>query len=297
MPEFKSGRADMATRQLQYARALRAPYIAIRAELRRGIVDRGIFDGVVGAQPDAPSSATSEQLAPSFDADDLTPDEFRFDDPAGADERFMNWLRRQQTRGVLGTITRGDNIYIRRALSDGDRFALARLRENNISVQGNALPAEAFRIRTAGSQAAYAAMEFNRPLPASTVKLLFDRNFDQLEDITTDTAGQINRVLSEGLISGQNPRDIAEDLADRIDAVGYHRSTLLARHEILYAHNESSLARYGQQGVEKVDVLTSDPCEQCAAYAAGAPYPVAEARGGLPQHPRCVCCYSPVVPS
>jgi len=295
MPKFKGGPADMATRQLEYARALRAPYIAIRAELRRGIVDRGIFDGVVGAQSDGPSGAVSEQLAPSFDPDDLTPDDFRFDDPAGADERFMDWLRRQQTRGVLETISRGDNIYIRRALSDGDRFALARLRENNISVQGNALPAEAFRIRTAGSQAAYAAMEFNRPLPASTVKLLFDRNFDQLEKITTDTAGQINRVLSEGLIAGQNPRDIAADIADRIDAVSYDRATTMARHEILYAHNESAKARYRQQGVARVKVLGTSPCDICDPYV-GNEYLLTDLpEGGPPFHPNCVGSIAPAL--
>lgn len=294
--EFKSGPAEMATRQLEYARALRAPYAAIRAEMRRGIVERGIFDSVLDAAGDGGDSAgLFEQLGPAFDPDDLTPDDFRFADPATASERFMDWLRRQQERGVLGAIDRGDNTYIRRALSDGDRWALLKLRENGLSVQGNALSAEAFRIRVNGSQVAYASADFNRPLNASTVRLLFTRNFDQLEDITTDTSSQISRILSEGLVAGEGPRDIAEGIADRIDSVGQHRATTMARHEILYAHNESAKARYRQQGVGRVKILGTNPCEICDPYV-GNTYPINDIpEGGPPFHPNCVGAVSPAV--
>lgn len=286
-----SGPANMATRQLSYARALRAPMAAIRAEARRGITERGIFDSVL----DESGSERPEQLAPGFDPDDMTPSGFRFDDPAAAHGRFMDWLQDQQDRGVLGVIEDGDNIYIRRALADGDRWATARLREAGVSIEGGALPPAAFETRSLGGRASFVRGQFNQPIPASTVRLLYQRNYDLLEGITSDTSTQVGRVLSEGFAQGQGPRAIARDIADRIDSVGANRATLLARHEILYAHNTAAKERFGQQGVERVKILSTDPCPQCAAYA-GNVYPLRDIpEGGPPWHPRCVCAPSPAV--
>ena len=263
---------------------------AIRAEMRRGVADRGIFDGVLDAtSPPSPG----EQLAPAFDPDDLTPEDFRFDDEDQAHERFMAWLRRQQEAGVLSVISREDNVYIRRALTDGDRWAVARLREAGFDVSVSATPAEAYAPRALAGGSLDAT--FDRPIPASTVRLLFQRNYNQLEGITTDTAQEIGEALSRGFAQGQNPVDIARDMADRIDKVGRNRATLLARHEVMYAHNESSKHRYRQQGVERVKVLGTNPCPQCQPYV-GNEYPLNDIpHGGPPFHPNCVGCLAPVV--
>lgn len=284
----KSGPAREATRQREYAQKLRGRFGAINAEQRRGIVERGIFDSVgtgdVGSSP-------AEQLASDWDAGDLTADEFRFDDPAAATERFMTWLERQHEAGVLSVIERDDNVYIRRALSDGDRWALARLREagDRGARTLDSLTPQAFEITVRNDTAQFASPSFNIPIRASTVRLLFNRNFRLLEGITSDVETQLQRVLSEGLVAGENPRTIARDISDRIESVGKHRATLTARNEIMYAHNESARQRYKSRGVTELLVIGSDPCDEICEPLVGETYPIDDLpRGGPPFHPQCV---------
>ena len=255
---------------------------ASRAEARRGLGVWGLFDDVTNS---------SEQLAPAFDPDDLTPEDFRFDDEDQAHDRFMAWLRNQQEKGTLSVISRGDNIYVRRALSDGDRWAIARLREAGYDIAVTATSTEAYAPQQLASGAV--GTTFNGAVPASTVRLLFQRNYDLLEGITSDTSNQSGRVLSEGLADGENPTVIARNIADRIDSVGRHRATLLARHEVMYAHNKSAEHRYRQQGVERVKILGNGPCVQCQPYV-GNTYPLDNLpQGGPPFHPQCVGTIAP----
>lgn len=287
----KSGPARMATRLLEYARALRSPMAAIRAEVRRGIVERGIFDHLLTDEDVPRSLRGQEQLA--FDPADLTPHDFRYTDSAQAHDEFMQWLREQHEQGVLTVISRDDNIYVRRALADGDRWAVARLRESGIAVEAGALPTEAFALSRQAR--GYAVPTFNRPMDASAVRLLFQRNYDQLEGITSDVSSQVGRVLSEGLSQGHGPQEVARNIADRIDSVGRTRSTLVARNELMLAHNTSARERYKANGVERVRILGSDPCDECDQYV-GNVYPIDDIpKGGPPFHPRCVGTVSPIL--
>jgi SPP1 gp7 family putative phage head morphogenesis protein len=273
----------MQTRQAEYARKLRGRFGAINAEQRRGIVDRGIFDDVDG------TAAAAEQLASDWRADELTAEKFQYDDPAAATERFMEWLERQHEAGVLDVIERNDNVYIRRALSDGDRWALARLRE--AGDQGarslDSLPPQAFEITVRGD-AQFAQPSFNVPMPASTARLLFNRNYRLLEGITTDVETEMQRILSEGLVAGESPNKIARSLSGVLNGEAKNRATLTARHEIMYAHNTGAKERFRARGVADVEVLGSDPCPLCEPYV-GETYPIDDLpQGGPPFHPQCV---------
>lgn len=261
-------------RQQKYGRALRGRFIRIRAEMRRGIVERDIF----GLETSASSVVRREQLAPDFDPADLTPVDFDPGDDARNHDRFMAWLRRQQRQGVLELVSRDGNLYVRNAAADGVRWANARLREQGFNV-------------TDGVEATLDA-----PQNANTLRLLYQRNYELLEGLTSDVASQVSEELTRGLAQGLGTDDIARNIADRINSVGLHRSTLIARNEVMYASNQMALNRYRDFGVERVEILGSDPCPQCLPHV-GQTYAVDDppSFGFPPYHPQCVCTVSPVV--
>lgn len=78
---------------------------------------------------------------------------------------------------------------------------------------------------------------FAVPFHVEKVQLLFARDFAQLKGITEAMSQQMNRVLAQGLLTGESPRTIARLLNDRVDKIGRTRSILLARTEIVNAHN------------------------------------------------------------
>ena len=82
---------------------------------------------------------------------------------------------------------------------------------------------------------------FNVAFHIEKTALLFSRDFTQLKGITDVVSQQLNYHLSEGLLQGQNPRKIAKTLNERIDKIGISRSRLLARTEIINAHNLGSI--------------------------------------------------------
>lgn len=269
--EFKSGPANMATRQAEYARALRAPYSSINAEIRRAVIKRDIF-----GYHDTRSSTS--QLA-DFDPDDLTPGSFRFDDNAQNHREFMMWLRRQQRMGVLSVISSGDNTYVERAAEDGTKWANARLREAGLGVGPDDLPV---------------GTTFNQALDANQLRLLYERNFDLLEGITTDTSSSISRVLNEGLVQGENPTEIARSLSHEI-GLARNRATIMARNEIMLSHNRAAKSRMEAMDVDTVKWLGTNPCPECSPYVGGT-YPINDIpEGGPPLHPACVGCISPVI--
>lgn len=268
----KSGPAQMSTRQRKYGQKLRGRFGAIAAEIRRGIIERDIFG--------LKESSGTERLASDFNPDDLTPSGFRFGDDARNHRMFMAWLREQERQGVLSAISRGDNVYVRRAADDGVRWADQQLRKKG------------FDVPTSGPDV---NVTFNAPVNANKLRLLYERNFDLLEGITTDVAKEISRTLSEGLSQGQNPRTIARTLTGRIDSVGKYRATVMARHEIMYAHNEFAKDRFQRFDVERVKILGSSPCPVCQPYVDNI-YPLDDLpQGGPPFHPQCVGSLSPVV--
>jgi SPP1 gp7 family putative phage head morphogenesis protein len=108
--------------------------------------------------------------------------------------------------------------------------------------------------------------------------------------MTDATANEMRRVLSEGLASGEGPRDIARSLADRVDNVGKHRANLIGRTEVMHSHNRARATEWQRAGIQRIDILLApDACPECQALKAGAPYPADEAPGLLPLHPNCQC--------
>ena len=271
-----SGAIGLKTLKQRYGQRLRGAWIKIRAEMRRGIVDRDIF-----GLTDEPSRrlTDAEQLADDFDPDDLTPSGYHPADDARNHRQFMAWLREQQRRGVLEIISRDNNVYVRRAVDRGIRWAEARMREEGLSVDHASVDAT-----------------FRAPISGSTLRLLYQRNYELLDGITSDVSNQISEELTRGLAQGLAPNEVARNIADRIDSVGLHRATLLSRNEIQYAANQASLRRYQSEGIGRVEIIGHNPCPECEPHV-GETYVIDDppSFGFPPYHPQCRCSTLPIL--
>lgn len=240
----------------QYAQRLRGAWQRIRAAARTGIVE----NDALGLQTEAL-------------ADPPRPNEFEFGTDANKTEAFRRWVKRQVDQDILEAF--GDeNQFIRRAYERGIKDAQAELRALGVAEGGSAATAA--------------------QLPAHREQLqrLFNRNFRALEGMTEATGREMARVLTEGLAAGDGPRDIARDIADRVDNVGLTRAKVIARTEIQNSHNTARLAEWERSGVQRVGVLiAADACPQCQAYKSGEPYQASKAYGNLPRHPNCRCSH------
>jgi SPP1 gp7 family putative phage head morphogenesis protein len=145
---------------------------------------------------------------------------------------------------------------------------------------------------------------FNLPIHKNTLQGLHVRNFKALDAITQAVGRQISDVLTEAFLEGVNPRVAARRMNDRIDSVGIVRSRMVARTEIIRAHNEASLSRYER-------VMGSDaPVAIVAEFSTagdsrvweicreleGKRFSIKEARNLIPgqTHPNCRCSWVPV---
>lgn len=82
---------------------------------------------------------------------------------------------------------------------------------------------------------------FANPAHIDRAEFLFTRVFNDMKGLTDTMKSQMNRVLSNGMIQGLNPKTVAKDMVGRIDSIGIVRAKLIARTEIVEAHNQASI--------------------------------------------------------
>lgn len=208
-------------------------------------------------------------------------------------QRFQAWLREQIDNGVLeptdgDAFRRGEHWtaqYVQKAYAKGVTDAGAKIRQ-----QG-------------GDAQVFENLEdvFNQPVHSSKIELVYARAYDGLEGITQEMDTQISRELSNAISQGWNPRKAAQEINDRVDAIGMTRAQTLSQTEIIHAHAEGTLDRFESEGFTEVEADVehytagdSRVCPKCASLQ-GNTYTLEEARGRIPVHPRCRCTWVPIV--
>lgn len=149
-----------------------------------------------------------------------------------------------------------------------------------------------------GSKQQFLRSSFGQPVSVDKVKLLAGRQFSDLKGITEEMSARMSRVLTDGLVQGRNPRDLAKSLNEQLD-LGEARSEVIARTEIIRAHAEGQLNALEDLGVEEVGVAVEwstagddrvcPLCEELERVV----LKIDEARGMLPRHPQCRCAWVP----
>ena len=203
---------------------------------------------------------------------------------------FQAWLRKQIDREILDEDLWEQ--YAREGFLKGAGRAFDDVRRKRPEYLGETL--DFYR----GTREEFLRSSFARPVATEKIKLLAGRSYSDLEGVTATMATRMTRTLTDGLVLGESPREIARELADDVDGIGRARALTIARSELSRAHADGQLEALELLGVEEIGVqvewVTSglgvtalgnpSPCEQCADMA-GRVFTLAEARGLLPLHP------------
>lgn len=114
-----------------------------------------------------------------------------------------------------------------------------------------------------------------------------------LRDYTETARNALVDLVEEHIASGQGVGALADTLEPVFDSMKGHAETI-ARTEMSRIRNDAAFGRYLKSGVDRVEYLVGpEPCEICEPFA-GTIFAVNDAPW-LPQHPRCVCGFAPVI--
>lgn len=238
--------------------------------------------------------------------------QFAFTRTSAKVDGFMDWLNQMEQRSVLEVIHRPGTV---RGLEEAwsDHFIQSSYQKGILRGRQELRKAGADIPSFAAHPEDELAMRFNQPFHADRVGALYTRTFNELKGITAAMDQQISSVLSQGLIEGRNPRELARWLTSTIEmprvtvkipGVGFRRLTAiqrartLARTEVIRAHHQANIQEYRSAGIEGVKVQAEfstaghGVCEICSALE-GKIFSLDEAESLVPVHPNCRCVCLP----
>lgn len=222
-------------------------------------------------------------------------------------DQFQQWLRQQYAELLIGANDeRVWHTYAEAGYKKGAGRAFDDSRKSSRTAaqrdQSTAVPGTSPMDFHAGTRDEFLRSTFAQPVSVERIKYLASRSFDDLENVTSDLSARLSRSLGDGLTQGTSPRELARSMSEDLD-ISQGRAELIARTEIIRAHSEGQLDALENMGVEEVGVMvewlaTEDgrQCEECASMA-GSILDIEDARGMIPFHPNCRCCWVPAVPS
>lgn len=222
----------------------------------------------------------------------VEPRQFAFPRNQDKVKSFMAWLKKMEEAGILTVSTKPGRIgqavevawtdmYIDSAYKQGIRNALADMKKGgvDIGIASGELNADPVQI------------QFNLPVHADRVGLMYTRSFSELKGITDVMDQQISSILSQGLLEGRYPLLIAKQLNDRV-GVSLSKARTLARTEVIRAHHLGSIQEYRNAGLLGVTIQSEwstagwNVCPKCAPMD-GKVFSLDKIEGMIPYHPNC----------
>ena len=145
---------------------------------------------------------------------------------AGKVDEFMRWLHRQIQLEILNGAQNDDSNFLNAFVGLGYASGATKTR-SAIGRKYGDLPVTSV---------------FSNPAHVARAELIYTRVFSQLKGVTEVMEQQIARVLTDGIIQGKGIEEIAQNIIDRVDKIGITRARLIARTEIVNAHNLATIA-------------------------------------------------------
>lgn len=131
--------------------------------------------------------------------------------------------------------------------------------------------------------------------PPDGLRRLMARRGVKIDEMSRTTLNRIGTRLAEGLQQGFSRRQMAQS----IDAVlnDAARALTIAGTEMSAAVVQASKDLYAESGVEMIEWLVADPCDDCQANLDASPIAIGEEwpEGDPPVHPNCMCDIAPYV--
>ena len=142
----------------------------------------------------------------------------------------------------------------------------------------------------AGNRAAAALVN-----PPESLKRLLQTRGIVIQGITNTTLNRIGTALAEGLERGATRKDVADDISYIIGDDS--RAITIAGTEMSRAVVQASKDLYAESGVEQIQYLVADPCDECQENYDASPIDIGEQfpNGDPPVHPNCMCDIAPYV--
>ena len=136
----------------------------------------------------------------------------------------------------------------------------------------------------------------NMPADKSALSVLQARSLTGLKGITDEMSKSIMQEITDGMLRGSSPREVAKAISERVD-VSQSRAVTIARTESMKGYNTGATTRYKQRGVERVEWLATTSertCDYCSSMD-GRTFPLDDSPD-MPAHVNCRCCWLPVIP-
>jgi len=131
--------------------------------------------------------------------------------------------------------------------------------------------------------------------PPNGLKRLLDARGVKIRGMGNTTLNRIGTSLADALNQGLTRRQTAKLIEDIVNDP--ERALMIAGTEMSGAVVQSSLDLYRDSGVEQVQWLVADPCDECQENLDQSPIGIDEEwiNGDPPVHPNCMCDIAPYV--
>lgn len=269
------------TRLLSLRRAairnVRGRFAALGKAVQVLIVSDDVF-GLVGATPNLLTNAQTKR--------------WQFLASPEKVDAFQSWLADQVERGLMApdTGTPLGQPWLSKNLNTAYRSgALRAYRDAKRAISGD----ESFLLEAEGQ---FLESMHQRTVKTSALRLLYTRQYSQLRGVTDAMSGRLGQILAAGLADGKSPKELAREIAKAID-VSRQRAETIALTEITNAHSNGQLDAFEALGIDSGLTIMAEwtnatnPCKACASMN-GVVLTIKEARGLIPRHPRCACCFT-----
>ncbi len=114
---------------------------------------------------------------------------------------------------------------------------------------------------------------------------------------TEELQQRIQNGIVDTITRGASKDELVKRLMDDF-GVGFRQADRIARTELAYIRNKSTLDSYEKMGLEKYEVLANQADDESCGECNGKQFLLHEAKVGInfpPFHPNCKCCIIPVI--
>jgi len=141
-----------------------------------------------------------------------------------------------------------------------------------------------------GNQAASALIK-----PEGGLQRLLDARGIVIDGISNTKLDRIGTILGNALELGITPKQVSIMVDQVINDP--QQALTIAQTEMSNAVVQAELAQYRDSGVEMVEWLVADPCEECQVNLDASPIGIDEEwpNGDAPVHPNCMCDIAPFI--
>lgn len=131
--------------------------------------------------------------------------------------------------------------------------------------------------------------------PPYALRRLLDSRGITIQGINNTTLNRIGTRLADGLNAGVSRQEMAKLINEVLD--DSERSLVIAGTEMSAAVVQASKDLYADSGVEQIEWLASNPCDECQTNANQSPIGINEQwiNGDPPVHPNCFCDIAPYI--